>query len=449
MVREGLERIGGLEFISAAGMVVLAFIGGAYVAEFQVFPYKLFFDRPFRALEAWEERVELEAESVFATGLWHPARTSATGVSVYREGKTFGDYTLVLSAHRQAAALIDMNGEVVHWWHGEFRDIWPDPSHVSDPLSAPRVYWRRAHVFADGDILVSISGENDSPFGYGLVRLGRESTIEWRYPENVHHDFDVRDDGSILALSHEMRQTRTDPVEGIPQLDNTVLSDQVVVLDEGGTEVRRVSLLDAIASSQFREMLSSYPKFIQRAKQDTWDPLHTNYVEEVGPKFARHHEFAEPDHVMVSFRNLNAIALLDLEQREIVWASRGFWRRQHHPEPMDNGHIMVFDNGGHGGAGGGSRILEFDPDDNKVVWSYEGTERAPFQSDKRGALQVLPNGNVLVTESHGARLFEVSPDSGVVWNYWNPFRRMHNGISYAATLCGGVRYTREDLDFLQ
>ncbi|MFB6373002.1 MAG: hypothetical protein ABEN55_07785, partial [Bradymonadaceae bacterium] len=60
-------------------------------------------------------------------------------------------------------------------------------------------------------------------------------------------------------------------------MDEMVLSDSVVKLDSDGHEVKRVSLLDAIVNSPFRELFTSYPKFISGG-QDKWDPLHTNYA---------------------------------------------------------------------------------------------------------------------------------------------------------------------------
>lgn len=37
-------------------------------------------------------------------------------------------------------------------------------------------------------------------------------------------------------------------------------------------------------------------------------------------------------------------------------------------------------------------------------------------------MNTLPNGNRLVTESEGGRLFELAPDGTIVWEYVNPVR---------------------------
>ena len=45
-----------------------------------------------------------------------------------------------------------------------------------------------------------------------------------------------------------------------------------------------------------------------------------------------------------------------------------------------------------------------------------------FFSAVQGAAQALPNGNVLVTESTKGRVFEVTRDGEIVWEFWNPDR---------------------------
>jgi hypothetical protein len=61
--------------------------------------------------------------------------------------------------------------------------------------------------------------------------------------------------------------------------------------------------------------------------------------------------------------------------------------------------------------------MEVDPVTRDVTWSY--TEDG-FFSRGAGAQQRLPNGNTLVTESDSGRIFEISPEGRVVWEYINP-----------------------------
>ena len=58
---------------------------------------------------------------------------------------------------------------------------------------------------------------------------------------------------------------------------------------------------------------------------------------------------------------------------------------------------------------------------------FEGSEAAPFYSWQRGKHQLLPNGNLLVTETEHGRVFEAAPDGSLVWERdmgWDADRNM-------------------------
>jgi hypothetical protein len=126
--------------------------------------------------------------------------------------------------------------------------------------------------------------------------------------------------------------------------------------------------------------------------------------------------------VLLSFREISTIAILDVDRREIVWATLGPWLRQHDPDLLPSGNLLLFDNQGNPGPGGVTRVIELDPATQQIVWSYAGSEEHPFESAVRSSQQRLPNGNTLITESDGGRLFEVTPAGEVVWSYVNPVR---------------------------
>ena len=118
------------------------------------------------------------------------------------------------------------------------------------------------------------------------------------------------------------------------------------------------------------------------------------------------------------------------------------------------GNILVFDNGGWAGYGPPnpgaptgyrnarrdySRVLEFDPVTLEVVWQYTAAEAgfAPiveaykFYSGYISSAQRLPNGNTLITEGTDGRLFEVTPEYEIVWEYISPYfgkKRNHNSV---------------------
>ena len=116
---------------------------------------------------------------------------------------------------------------------------------------------------------------------------------------------------------------------------------------------------------------------------------------------------------------------------------------QHNPHIIPKGlpgagNLLVFDNGGSGGYGfanpanpdgvssmtrDNSRVLEINPITLDNVWEYShgGTERVQFYSWYVSNAQRLPNGNTLVNEGMNGRVFELTPDGEIVWEYVSPF----------------------------
>lgn len=96
------------------------------------------------------------------------------------------------------------------------------------------------------------------------------------------------------------------------------------------------------------------------------------------------------------------------------------------------GHLLVFDNGGSSGYGfdtpiapngtgafarATSRVLELNPVTLELVCSYAAPQ---FFSTNISGAQRLPNGNTLVTEGAPGRVFEVTTDGTIVWEYLSP-----------------------------
>ena len=56
-------------------------------------------------------------------------------------------------------------------------------------------------------------------------------------------------------------------------------------------------------------------------------------------------------------------------------------------------------------------LIEIDPASKEVVWSFEGTGNQPFYAKARGEQQLLPNGNILISDPHHGRVFEIAPSA--------------------------------------
>ena len=72
-----------------------------------------------------------------------------------------------------------------------------------------------------------------------------------------------------------------------------------------------------------------------------------------------------------------------------------------------------------------SQIIEVDPKSNKIVWFFNGMYimGGSFRSFHISGCQRLPNGNTLIAEGETGRIFEVTKDKKIAWEYNSPFHR--------------------------
>jgi hypothetical protein len=212
-------------------------------------------------------------------------------------------------------------------------------------------------------------------------------------------------------------------VKDVDHLKPPVLEDFLTIVSpEDGRTIRRISLINAFRDSDYRRFLWLVPYYSLE------DPLHSNGVKvlegEGAEQLAAKVPGAAPGQLLLSFREVGngVVALLDPQQQKIVWATRGPWHAQHDVDLLPNGDLLLFDNLGHFGPGGKSRVIEFDPATNAIPWAYAGDAQHEFESLIRGSQERLPNGNTLITESQGGRLFEVTQQGETVWEFVTPVR---------------------------
>ena len=410
-------------FLVVPALCFLAFVAGAFVTEFRWFPYAFVFQDAFTYIRATAERRNEEGEAMAEA---ERGAAKPTGdVTIKATPQAFDGYTFLTyeTGRPSTARLIDMDGKVVHEWHRPMRDIWKKPPHKSNPSPETSVAWRYGELFPNGDIIVVLVGYGDTPNGYGLVKLDKDSNVIWQLAENFHHHFSIAEDGRIFGMTHDWRDAKKGRVKGARRLPGKVLEDFIVEVSPDGKVLSRTSLTEAMAAPGFRDLMSS--AFFNGYWTNPWDPLHPNDVEVITADFAaKHPSIMKAGSVLVSLRDLDALVLLDPKTKQVTWSQRGPWLRQHDPDLLDNGNILVFDNRGDRTAKrGGSRLIEWEPETGKVAWSYLGTDDHPFLSSKNAAVERLPNGNTLVTEDDNGRVFEVTKAGEIVWEYRDV--RMH------------------------
>jgi len=402
-------------------------------------------DQPIPAGGAEEEPLDLDADREALSGRWKKARWSKSladkieglegigyaggseeagelsNVTVHDRKQAFAGLNLVVSGHAPEALLMDMEGEILHSWHYSYSSVVEDDSARDMEREVYRDFWRRAHIFENGDLLAIFEG-------HALIKLDSKSNLLWTWKDRAHHDLQIDDQGHIWVL------TRKASIVPRINTEEPVLLDFIAELDASGKELRRISILEAFEESEFADALE--------AMQSEGDILHTNTLELVDERLSDQLPGVEPGDVLISCLFTHAIAIVSVKSGKVVWAMRSTWKWQHQPTALDNGHILLLDNKGGRPQSGRSRVIELDPVTGKNVWLYTGTPANRFFTNTCGSCQRLPNGNTLITESDNGRALEVTSQSQVVWEFFNPFRSGKEG-RLVATLFEVIRLPPE------
>lgn len=332
------------------------------------------------------------------------------GVLVYDEARAYDGVNLYKSRPRFEAHLMDMHGKILHTWR------------ASDP-KAPS--WDFVEMMEDGHLLAS------AKYDY-LEKLDPESRVVWKVPVAPHHDLDVDDDGRVYVLAEVRREHEP---AGKPTL---IRDNDIVILSPDGKEERRIELWDLFGKHVPKKRLRRIRN--SRTQGFHGDVFHVNSIELLDrdvPGLGRR------GNALLSIRELNTVAVLDLDEPRVVWLwGNGKLDRQHHPSLLDSGRILLFDNGTHRRW---SRVLEMDPITRSFTWEVRGDPKSSFFSGTRGSADRLPNGNTLVVDSAKGRVFEITPSGELVWDFVNPDTIENDGKTLRANI---YRMPRLDVSIL-
>jgi hypothetical protein len=327
-----------------------------------------------------------------------------TGLTWHRPDLSTKGYTLLTPHGDSRCYLIDMDGRIVHTW--AFSHIRPGSGRLLENGNL---------LMSGSDINLPLPPKDEPtkaplPFEQHVTRLGGYHTtlvevdwdgnIVWEYVNKAqHHDFHRFANGNTMVpewveLSEELHKKVRGgyrmPRERLPRL----LGDDLVEVDPDGKEVRRIEtwkLLDPV-------------KDAIHPTARRWEWTHLNGI-----------DINDAGDIVFSCRNADLIAVIDATSGEIRYKFTKT-HGQHNPTWIDDGHILVYDNGHDG-----SRIVEIDPEADEVSWSYYGKPMQQFFSGHISGVEKLPGGSVLVCEGTSGRLFEVTRNQEVVWEWINPF----------------------------
>ncbi|MFV1966826.1 MAG: arylsulfotransferase family protein [Pirellulaceae bacterium] len=433
------------------GLMFFAFLYGMAAGHFRLFPFKVF------------ERARLAADALMTSRSSTPNnqyvfdnRAGGTGVTIHDLKRAFFGYTLFTAFQDTGCSniLIDMEGRTVHRWYVAFSDVWKKAPFLMHQRGDAWTNWHGKVLLANGDLIASFVGTG-FPKGYGTVRLDRQSHVVWALPRGTHHDVHLGYDGRLYIPSLVYHTKESLRVPKMSRPDGTTVwwsrpleEDFVLVVSADGQVEKEISILSALRDSPYRGLLSvTFRRTLDVAP--VHDPTHLNNVELVTEAFSRKNPSIAPGDLLVSLRNMSTIAVIDKHTDKVKWALVGPFVRQHDPDQLPNGNLLIYDNWGGDPKVGASRVIEIDPLTQRIEWCYTGTAKRPFFSKIRGSQQRLPNGNVLITEPEGGRVFEVTHDATprIVWEYVNA-DPAGLGEGRVGIVIGATRYAPEDLPFL-
>jgi len=345
------------------------------------------------------------------------------GTTLYKPDRCANGYT-ILWQRPAVVKLIDMNGRTVREWD------------ASAGEATPRI--DRARLLDNGNVLV-LHGGMMSDDG-GIQEYDWDGNLVWEFlPEGgvphpnllgPHHDVFRAPNGHTLTICREavppehMARVRDPRYQGI-----TLYGDAILEIAPDGSVVWEWHGYEHLDLNHYR-ILASPGWHAGPFNSTECDWMHTNTVQALPENrwSDAGDERFRPGNVMISPRSLDTVYLIDRANGEVVWSYTGDYMGglsgQHEPHMIPKGlpgegNVLIFDNGaspwkdlGHAGR---SYALEIDPTTKEVVWKYENGEQ--FHSSYTSSAQRLVNGNTLICESAGARVFEVTREGEIVWEY--------------------------------
>jgi hypothetical protein len=265
----------------------------------------------------------------------------------------------------------------------------------------------------DGDVVWAAS----APKGVSRARMSWDGKDMWAMNANNM--------GS--ATSGEMRRISMDGsdvernVSGLSGADHdfTVTPDNAIVaivFKNGGGS----SVIKRAANGTITTIVGDLGTLYQPVTSGGMGTFHPNYL--------RYYEF-DGGFFTLSDRNINAFVKFKPDGK-LVWQFGGSnpkggsfsgnnsWEASHGHEVEEDGRVILFNNGGGMGMGGGSsKVLAFKLDESTMSASKSWEKAANGSSISFGDVQRLPDDHILVTVSHAGKMDVLDSSQNVVLSF--------------------------------
>jgi hypothetical protein len=357
------------------------------------------------------------------------ARRDGTGLRAYDPSRCHQGYTLFTPMNGDGSVyLIDMKGSVVH--------TWPMPH-------PPGLY---GHLLENGNLLYNgkILDDLDRFPSWGRWKGGVVLEADWsgrvlwevRHPDHHHDACKLRNGNVLLLCLTPMPQGLIPLIQGgLPdtEADGRMYADYLLEVTTEGEEVWRWN--------SWEHLDPNTDRITPQDRRCEW--THGNTVAEM-----------PNGDILISLRNISTVAIVERATGKLTWKlGSPPLAQQHDPKPLANGNFLIFDNGAHrvDHPLPYSRVIEVDPKSKNIVWTYQEETLYYFFSPYISGAQRLDNGNTLICEGNFGRLFEVTQNGDLVWEYVSPhFHRPKDAPNSPPTnaVFRAFRYTAAQLPHL-
>jgi len=334
------------------------------------------------------------------------SRRTRTGLIAHDPARALQGYTLFAPMFGDGTVyLIDMDGTVAHTWRLPYR-----PGCYGYLLDD-------GHLFYSGKVMEDLDRFEAWPRfkGGAALEVDWNGKIAWevKHPDH-HHDARKLRNGNVLLLC----------LRPLPGAFNARIKGGLPGSEAAGSTIYADYLLEVTTSGDVVWEWRSWEHLdVETAvitlqdRRAEW--THANTVAE------------RPDgNLVVSFRNISTVVVIDRRTGAITWTlGSPPLAQQHDPRPLPNGNLLIFDNGPHrrDHPAPYSRVIEVDPRTSAIVWEYRDQSLFDFFSPYISGAQRLANGNTLICEGCHGRIFEVTADGEVVWEYVSPHFALEQG----------------------
>ncbi len=333
------------------------------------------------------------------------SRTAKKGVTYYNPSKAYNGYTLFAPLYTRDVWLIDMEGNIVQRWR------------------MPYIPGQHAYILPNGNLLWAGKQKTPDELGLplefggigGLLReIDWQGNVVWEAQVPYqNHDFVCMSNGHVLFPSYSPEGVVPSEMAaklrgGLPgtEFEGKVFGDCVLEIDRTGEIVWQW-----IAHQHLDPEIDVMCPLENR---NIWPLLNAVFLCKDGS-------------LLLSGRNCSEIIRVKYPEGHVLARyGRGKISHQHDPRELENGNILVFDNGAHrqhdyNESPSFSRVVEIDPKNDEIVWEYRADPPTDFYSALTSGAERMPNGNTVICESWQGRVFEVTHEGELVWEYVSPF----------------------------